>query len=198
MSNTDELADIHHGIWTELEAVPTQTDSTARFLALATCGEGADARTVVLRAASQERRELICYSDVRARKVEQIRRDERVALVAYDAARLQQLRIFAAARVHTNGPLVDAHWPRVDRLGIVNYLSDAAPGEEIERPEVCSPFEWSDDTFVAMRLKAKERFCVIAFAIRHIDWLQLGLTGHRRARFDYDDAAGVASTWVSP
>ncbi len=198
MSNTDELDEIHCGIWNELESATAQPDSPARFLALATCDEGADARTVVLREAFPARRELICYSDVRARKVEHIRRDGRVALLAYDAARLVQLRIYAAAHVHTSGALVEAQWPRVDRLGIVNYLSDAAPGEVIERPEVCSPFDWGEEVFEAIRLKAKARFCVLAFAIRRIDWLQLGLAGHRRARFDYGDAASVASNWLSP
>ncbi len=68
---------------------------------------GCNLRTVVLRQTDQNDRVLICHSDLRAGKVQEIRRDPRVSWLFYHPQEKVQLRIAGQARLHTGDDLAD-------------------------------------------------------------------------------------------
>ncbi|MBX3396196.1 MAG: hypothetical protein KF841_12605 [Phycisphaerae bacterium] len=202
----DSLTQLHHSIWRELAEAVTADGHPFRFAAFSTISSGRsgadepsspDVRMVVLRAVDIGRRELSCYSDVRAAKVTQLRHFERAAWLFYDPTRLVQIRAFGGAVIETGGEIVDAAWEAVDGLSVMNYASASAPGELIASPGGVSGLARTAAHLAVDRESARRNFAVIRTTIDEMDWLQLGLTGHRRARLTYT-ASDTSGHWVQP
>ena len=160
-----------------------------RLPVLATQGmAGPEARVVVLREISQDKRELVVFSDRRAPKVRQVREVPHVALVFYDHDGPVQLRIRGSATV-TAHPSPDLErWSDLTPLQRQNYQSLSAPGEIIESPPSAS---------LGGPETGLENFAVLRISIHSMNWLWLARQGHRRANFD--DANGQwRCQWVIP
>lgn len=202
----DSLIQLHHSVWRELAEAAAGEGHPFRFAAFSTVtsrgsGSGelacADVRMVVLRAVDIARRELICYSDVRAAKVSQLRRCGRAAWLFYDSTRMIQIRAFGAADVEADGDRADSAWEAVDGLSVMNYGSACAPGDSIESPGGATGFARMAVHSAIDRESARRNFAIISTAIDEMDWLQLGLMGHRRARLNYE-AGDTRGHWVQP
>ena len=167
--------------------------------ALGTVGDtGVCQRTVILRSYEESDRTLICHSDLRAEKISQIRNDARVGFLFYDSKEKIQLRVSGTATVHTDDPISDVHWKRTPLVGRMNYCTTEPPGAPLERPESGLPeFVTKKAAKLADSQAGRENFAAICCRFDRMDWLKLGLTGHRRARFLWGEDRLDAS-WVVP
>ena len=85
-------------------------------------------RTVILRNYQVDRQQLVCHSDVRAPKIEQIRKNPHVTWLFYDAKSRLQLRIAATADVHTDDAVADKWWESIRITNKINYCTTRPPG----------------------------------------------------------------------
>ncbi len=175
------LAEIEAAIWSELKAALQTRGHPWRQAVLATAdGEGADARTVVLREVDVQERTLVFYTDARSPKVAQIAAHPRGTLVLWAATLGWQLRLQVQLAVQSDGLSVSSRWARVSTtLAAQDYLSVLAPGSPLK-------------TAVPER-GTREHFAVLTANVLSIDWLELHADGHRRALFD---ARG--QHWLAP
>jgi len=181
------LATLDAAVWQRLEQAAARHDTALRSAVLATSGaEGAEARTVVLRAADRGSRALLCYSDARAAKLLAIATDPRVTWLFYDAARREQLRLTAQADIHQGDALAQAHWQALPTLARGEYAAIAVPGMPL-----------SADAPQRDLAAAAAHFAVIACRVQALDYLQLDRAGHRRAICRYG-ASGqlLTAAWV--
>lgn len=166
---------------------------------LATSGtEGPSLRTVVLRAVYPEQRVVLCHTDRRSGKLAEIRADERVAWLFYDAKGKVQLRLRGTAAVRADDNLTKSQWQRTQLSARRCYLAVHAPGTPIATPsaELAPPFDTRSPTWAESE-QGWEHFAVVACQIEAIDWLHLKARGHQRAQFLWQAAQWQAS-WVAP
>jgi pyridoxamine 5'-phosphate oxidase len=137
-----------------------------------------DARTVVLRAARPQTRELEIHSDSRAGKLLQLNASDGQALLhCYDSRSRTQLRIRCVATVHSDNDVSSAAWQKLSPQTRSQYVDE--PSEGRQNVELLADVP---EAFFAI---------VILEAIQ-IDWLWLAREGHQRQLFTWE-----ANTWSS-
>ena len=112
MTNDPTLATILESAWRLMESGVADPQHGCHWPVLASlAADGApDARTVVLRAASRQRRELQVHSDAQAGKLAQLARDPRACLVLHDGPARTQLRAHGRMRVHQGDAAAALAW----------------------------------------------------------------------------------------
>jgi hypothetical protein len=177
----ESLHMIERSCWLELAKATRDRDHPWRVMTLATAAEGrADARLVVLRDIDEVKRRLVFYTDARSPKVAQMTACPQATLVGWWPQTAWQLRLGVAVEVHTDGLEVSSRWARVKLSPSArDYLAALPPGTAVDRfqPERGS----------------REHFAVVVAHIQDMDWLELHVDGHRRARL-----AGANSSWLTP
>ncbi len=161
-------------------------------------GRECSMRTVVLRGANRERRELVCHTDYRSPKREQVSKHPRVSWLFYDASRKLQLRLVGQAQVVCDGNDADARWARTSLSARRCYLGEFAPGTLASAAtsglppalEARSPTE-------AESARGRPNFAVAVTLVDELEWLQLEARGHRRARFRWHNGE-LSAEWLVP
>lgn len=181
MARLESLPEIEAALWHELHGAVRDKAHAWRTPVLATAdGDGADARTVVLREVEAEARTLLIFTDSRSAKAQQVAAQPQGMLVMWSPALGWQLRLRVALTLETEGLRVSSRWARLKLTPAAqDYLSPLPPGSALGSP--------------APERHSREHFAVLAARVQSVDWLELRAQGHRRARFD---AAGAR--WLVP
>ena len=116
----------------------------------------------------------------------------KVALHIYDPSRKIQLRIEGTATLHARDALADDAWSKTRPFSRVGYRATSVPGQPIPRPVTSMATVKSED-----KEAGRENFGAIALSVASIEWLYIAASGHRRARFSWDDGSPRA-TWLAP
>jgi pyridoxamine 5'-phosphate oxidase len=147
-------------------------------------------RVMVLRAADRDARQLRFHTDIRANKVAELSDRSALSVLMYDAEAKVQLRLSGRGHVRTDGADIDAIWHEADRFARRCYLAEAAPGSISSEPTSGLP-EWVQGIKPeeADLVTARANFAIVLAEIDRLEWLYLATTGHRRARWEWDDVA---------
>ncbi|UEP51715.1 pyridoxamine 5'-phosphate oxidase family protein [Burkholderia ambifaria] len=183
-------------LWSCLESGVGTQRSPFTMVQAATLGlDGAPkVRTIVLRQVSRADRLLAFHTDARSEKVEELRRDSRIAVVANDLDALVQIRAEGVASICDDEAQRRAIWQSSRPHTLLLYRAPLRPGTPIESPEEAhvtpSPGDApTDDGY--------RNFCFVHVTVTRIDWLELARGGHRRAVFDLNDD-GYEGRWIAP
>jgi pyridoxamine 5'-phosphate oxidase len=184
----ETLAAIDEEIWRQLQRATHDKHHAWRTTVLATAdGDGADARTVILREVDAHQKQLLTFTDDRAGKVAQLLRHPRATMVMWSPSLGWQLRCRVLLSLETTGLAATSRWARIKLTPAAqDYLTRLPPGAPLE-PPVDSPAAPASEPM------QREYFAVVNAQVLAIDWLELHREGHRRAVFD----AGGAR-WVQP
>ncbi|UOD50033.1 pyridoxamine 5'-phosphate oxidase family protein [Orrella daihaiensis] len=192
--------EIQQQIWKELLRATHDRHHGWRTPVLATASANGivNARTVVLRRAKQVEGGgmLEIYTDRRSAKVAELVEQSSACLVFWSAKLQWQLRVRADMSIQTDGPYVESLWQIVKQTRAASdYLGYLPPGEPM--PEIKSSDATDkpniDDAALSDENEPENYFAVLTAQIKEMDWLELGLGRHRRARF----AAGQCQ-WLCP
>jgi hypothetical protein len=149
-----------------------------------------EARTIVLRGFDPARRRLLVHTDIRSRKLIALRKQPRVALVAWDARAQLQLRLSGTMGVAR--PEFDAGaraaWDALPAVTRLLYAGRDNPGAPVASP----PPPAADAT------GAETNFALLAMEFTRLDWLSLDAAGHRRACFTWETSGAPAGQWLAP
>jgi pyridoxamine 5'-phosphate oxidase len=187
----EELRAQDTALWAELVRAVGLREHPWRHPVLATtCAtRGAQARTVVLREADPADRVLTVYTDTRTPKVAQLGHDPRAQIVCWSAALGWQLRLSCMVTRETDGLGVTSRWATLRHTRAAqDYLSPLAPGSALSAP---------GDAPETGPGAVRGTFTLLRARVLEMDWLALDPAGHRRAVFDYRDAAPFAR-WLVP
>lgn len=179
--------------WAMLARGATDRRTAFHTPAVATIGRGGEpeVRTVVLRAVDVARRELRFHTDVRSRKVAELRHDPRISLLFYDADAKVQLRVGGVAEVHTAGSRTAEHaWHQSQAMSRLCYGQRVSPGVAVEDP--AASLAGSEDAE-----RGQPNFCAVEVRVERLEWLYLAVRGHRRALFVLEGAT-ERGTWLAP
>lgn len=153
-------------------------------------GTGAALRTVVLRAADADRRELFLHTDARSAKAAELAQTPHLSWLFWDPGRKEQLRCGGPVTRHLGDSLAETHWGSLPALSRVNYRHADAPGTPLDEPGLDPSLLDDDET-------ALTRFLVIRCEVRDMDWLRLDSPGHLRARLTWS-ASRWHVAWTAP
>lgn len=160
---------------------------------------GVSLRTVVLRKTNSAEKKAICYSDVRADKVQQIRQRPGVSFLFWDSEKKIQLRLTGKATVHFNDPLALQYWEHTSLSNRRSYLTITSPGTSQPRPASGLPDELDKrEPSQEESERGRENFAIIGIQVEHLDWLFLNSNGHRRAQFVYKAGHLINKEWSTP
>ena len=181
MATLPTLQAIEASIWRELAAAVLEKGHAFRTAVLATRdGDGADARTVVLREVDTDARELVFFSDARSPKAAQLQAQSLGTLVLWSAPLSWQLRLRVQLTLETSGLKVSSRWARLQFTAAAqDYMSHLAPGTALADAKV--------------ERGSREHFAAVTAQVLGVDWLELSASGHRRAGFDHQGAR-----WLVP
>ncbi|WP_269505107.1 pyridoxamine 5'-phosphate oxidase family protein [Burkholderia sp. IMCC1007] len=195
---SESLAQTYDRLWACLESGVSVQRSPFTMLQAATLGlDGAPkVRTIVLRQVCRADRLLSFHTDVRSAKVEELRRDPRIAIVANDLDALVQIRAEGVASICDDDAQRRAIWQSSRPHTLLLYRAPLRPGTPIESPEEAY-IEANESPATAPDHDGYQNFCLIRVTVMRIDWLELARTGHRRAVFDLNDD-GYEGGWVAP
>lgn len=153
---------------------------------------GPQVRTVVLRGFDAETRLLRFHTDIRSRKIVEIGRDERVAMLFQDPRAKVQLRVSGRARIHRADRIADDAWAGTRPAGRQCYRVTEGPGTVLPAPDGFAFADAGSDGD-----GGRDVFCVVAVGIETLDWYYLSHLGHRRLAFDWRGSS-MRHTWLVP
>lgn len=186
----DSLAAIATEVW--LRLARGAADRRAAFsrmqVATLTAQGWPDIRTVILRGADEAGRRLSFHTDRRSAKASEIAADGRVALHLWDPQAEVQLRLWGQAAVESEGTEAEAAWSRLAPRQRQVYHAPLAPGSTLRAPAEADPPHPPAD--------GRGAFARVDVTVARFEWLELRLTGHRRARFDWQK--GWQGRWLAP
>ncbi len=160
--------------------------------------EGCAMRTVILRQFSETERTLACYTDSRAEKVQEIRRDNRVSWLFYHPKKLIQLRLSGEAKLHSDDAFADKLWAKTGITTRLNFCAEQGPGTPIDQPASGLPnFMLKTLPTLTQSERGRDHFMIINCQFDVMDWVLLRPTGNRRARFQWQGDA-VKTNWLIP
>ena len=199
-NDADLLQKLLGRAWRKLEAGADSATSPCHLGTLVTVSTDGrpEARTVVLREADAQRRRLVCHTDARSPKADQIRANPVVAWLFYDATERVQLRLWGTARLHSDGPLADRRWESSSAASRRCYLAPRAPGAACDSPSANLPEDLRHRApTLDESLAGRGNFIAIETRIEELEWLELHSTGHLRALFRFG-AGSVDCRWLEP
>ncbi|QUV81959.1 flavin-binding protein [Chloracidobacterium sp. D] len=196
-----DLDAILRSIWEAFEVGVREAGHPFHTPVVATAGPAdCDARVVVLRRASPDRRELAFHTDARAPKVRLLQACHTTAWVFYDPAGKIQVRAKGNTVVHQGDAVAADAWARTRLMSRRCYLAEVAPSTPSDTPSSGLPPALVERSPTAEESEAGfVNFAVCVTEVIRLDWLQLAARGHRRAAFTWDDhAAGWRGHWLTP
>jgi hypothetical protein len=201
MTRYTNLDAVLNHVWDQLETAAETPGHAYRSLTFGTVHEQApDLRTVVLRRASEDDRQLQFHTDRRSEKVAALQQNDRIAWHGWDSDTRQQIRLYGAASVHLDDDVAMDLWESQSPGSLDVYVRPSAPGTPLDepddglRPAVKSEPITADDV-----AEGRQHFAAIRTVIDRIVWLHLHPDGHYQAHFEYQpDEQSFEGTWVVP
>jgi hypothetical protein len=193
-----ELNKVFQDIWKRLELAPATRTEAWRLLTLGTWdGVTPQLRTVVLRSAKPELRELWIYTDRRASKVPQIQQHPHVSALFYDPVQQIQIRLTGDAYVESDPAITNSLWSALHPGSQKMYCAPYAPGTALDTPTVNLPEELKTrDPLPEESAVGRANFAPVRIVIQHLDWVYLKPEGHLRALFEFKQQQWQA-TWAA-
>jgi hypothetical protein len=168
----------------------TDPGSPWRNLALASVGlDGSpQIRTVVLRAFDSGACRLDVHTDIRSAKHAELTANPLAALHGWDSADHIQLRLAGRVTLHNRDVVTAQAWADLRPASRATYRVQPGPGTRLEQPESVAEADEAD---------AYACFCVVRLQLARLEYLHLGQTSHRRARFQWEHGA-MTAMWLVP
>ena len=158
-----------------------------------------EARTVILRGFDTEKLIVSIHSDLRAKKIVELQKNDNVCLVFYDDQKKIQLRVRGTANIRES---YENSWNKLSNWSRRCYLSTRNPGMICENPTSGFPEEFALEAPSSEKSKdGLKNFSVIQILINEIEWLFLASQGHRRAIFSVErnkSKLSVNGKWLVP
>ena len=197
--HTTDLPELLRQIQHALHTAPSDPANPLRTAAFSTASSSHPAaRTVVLRRADADTRQLVFHTDARSAKLRELEQNPAVAWLFQHPGEQLQIRAEGTAARQPADESVRAAWAATPLPNRLNYCTTLPPGTALGDPDAALPAAWRhreptrEETEIGWA-----NFAVVVTTLTRIDWLLLRPRGARRARFHWDGTAW-SSQWLVP
>ena len=172
-----------------------------RTMCVGTIGVNKDAslRIVINRKVNEVEKTIYFHTDIRSRKFEDLKKDNKISILFYDARQRVQIVIKAHATQHTNNALALDRWKATSAQARLGYMTIHPPNTKSDIPTLGyeEKFSINKPTDVESNLYSKN-FSVIACKVYELEFLYLDYLGNRKANFYYNNGILEKSYWSVP
>ena len=157
-----------------------------------------DGRIVVLRGVNELEKKIWFHSDIRSKKIKNLKINPEASLLFYDKNEKIQLRIFGLTKINFQNNITQISWEKTAHMSRQCYLGNKAPGSDTSAPS--SGLTEKIDNLKYSKEESEigyKNFCVIELYIKTIEWLYLAAKGHRRAMFNCENIS-IKKKWLIP
>ena len=157
-----------------------------------------DGRIVVLRGVNELEKKIWFHSDIRSKKIKNLKINPEDSLLFYDKNEKIQLRIFGLTKINFQNNITQISWEKTAHMSRQCYLGNKAPGSDTSAPS--SGLTEKIDNLKYSKEESEigyKNFCVIETYIKSIEWLYLAAKGHRRAYFNLSKER-LEKKWLIP
>ena len=191
------LSDLEKDIWNRLVNGAVKSRDPFHTPSVAThSGNDISLRTVVLRKAVPETKELRFHTDTRSKKWQELIVNPSISALFYDAADRIQIRVKGRAVLQFNNDITAAAWQKTSLSSRRCYLTNFDPSSFTDHPTSGLPEHIEQEKFTLEESEIGfKNFGIVSIQVQNIDWLWLHHAGHRRAFFDYTDGS---FQWMIP
>jgi len=191
------LSDLEKDIWNRLVNGAVKSRDPFHTPCVAThSGNDISLRTVVLRKAVPETKELRFHTDTRSKKWQELTLNPSISALFYDATDRIQIRVKGRVELLFNNDITTAAWQKTSLSSRRCYLTNFDPSSFTDNPTSGLPEHIEQENFTLEESEmGYQNFGIVSIKVQNIDWLWLHHAGHRRAYFDY--VSGTFS-WMIP
>jgi 3-hydroxyisobutyrate dehydrogenase len=182
------LNELEQDCWNRLVTGAIKSRNPFHTPSVATLSKGeVSMRTVVLRKALPEERELRFHTDVRSIKWDDLMINPAISALFYDADERIQLRIKGMALLHHGNDITVKAWETTTLSSRKCYLTLHSPSSfaDSSTSGLSEDIEHENFTLAESEM-GYSNFGIVSIHVQSIDWLWLNNAGHRRAFFDYE------------
>ena len=198
ISPESTLAEILDHVWGVLIRGGADKKHAYHFPVLATFGTlGIEQRTVVLRQVKKETRHLICYSDQRTRKVDDLQQKAAAHWLFYNHGSKEQIRAKVLIHLHHLDQEALKVWNEIPPSARGDYVGPIPPGTRTSHYTDNLPNDFREEPTEDNTKEGFENFVLIASEVKQLDFLKLSRAGHLRAQFTWNQNQWEGS-WVAP
>ena len=194
---TYSLTDLEKDTWNRLVNGAVKSRDPLHTPCVAThSGNDISLRTVVLRKAIPETKELRFHTDTRSKKWQELTLNPTISAIFYDAADRIQIRVKGRAVLKFNNDITAAAWQKTSLSSRRCYLTIFDPSSFTQNPNSGLPEHIEQENFTLEESEmGYQNFGIVTIQVQNIDWLWLHHAGHRRAYFDY---VSGSFSWMIP
>ena len=120
------------------------------------------------------------HTDLRSKKITDLKKNNTVGVLFYDRKRRVQLRISGVSKIVTDNHLIKSTWDKMSSDSKKCYLHQYPPSKVLNNGEINKVKDEQDTNLDNLGL---ERFCKIKIIIKKLDWLNLKHDGHKRIQY---------------
>ncbi len=191
------LNELEQDCWNRLVTGAIKSRNPFHTPSVATLSKGeVSMRTVVLRKALPEERELRFHTDVRSIKWDDLLINPAISALFYDADERIQLRIKGKAVLQHRNDITAKAWETTTLSSRKCYLTLHSPSSFTDSSTSGLSEDIEQEKFTLSESEVGyANFGIVSIRVQSIDWLWLNHSGHRRAFFDYTDGS---FQWMIP
>jgi 3-hydroxyisobutyrate dehydrogenase len=191
------LPDLEKDTWNRLVNGAVKSRDAFHTPCVATqCNGDINLRTVVLRKALPEIKELRFHTDTRSKKWKELTLNPSISALFYDAADRIQIRVKGRAVLQFNNDITAAAWQKTSLSSRRCYLTNFDPSSFTDNPTSGLTEHIEQENFTLEESEIGfNHFGIVSIQVQNIDWLWLHHAGHRRAYFDYETGS---FSWMIP
>lgn len=155
-------------------------------------------RIVILRNFLPRSMILDFHSDIRSKKINDIKLNPKTYFVFYDSKLKIQLRINTSTKIEYKNKTAKTAWNNTKIMSRKCYLTQYSPSSVINSFTDGLPDHLiGKEPSLIESEKGYTNFAVISSKIKSIDWLHLSSNGHRRIKFTIKNK-NVYHQWIAP
>ena len=196
---------ISHGeilkkIWKHLDLGVIDRDHPFHLPVFATISVGKPVvRVVTLRRFWRKNpRGLAFHAHLGSPKIREIEANSNISWVFYHPQERFQIRIAGIAFIHEADELADEQWQATELFSRRCYIGEA-PSQITAKPSTGLPAELIVRKPTAEESEqGRKNFAVISSTIDSIDCMELGVKGHRRSLFIWNEKGELETKWLTP
>jgi 3-hydroxyisobutyrate dehydrogenase len=191
------LSDLEKDSWNRLVNGAVKSRDPFHTPCVATqCNGDINLRTVVLRKALPEIKELRFHTDTRSKKWKELTLNPSISALFYDAADRIQIRVKGRAVLQFNNDITAVDWQKTALSSRLCYLTNFDPSSFTDNPTSGLPEHIEQENFTLEESEIGfNHFGIVSIQVQNIDWLWLHHAGHRRAYFNYETGS---FSWMIP
>jgi len=191
------LTDLEIDTWNRLVNGAVKSRDPLHTPCVAThSGNDISLRTVVLRKAIPETKELRFHTDTRSKKWQELTLNPSISALFYDAADRIQIRVKGRAILQFNNDITAAALEKTSLSSRRCYLTNFDPSSFTDHPTSGLPEHIEQEKFTLEESEiGYQNFGIVSIQVQNIDWLWLHHAGHRRAYFDF---VSGSFSWMIP